>query len=182
MKVLKIILIVIAAIIVLLLSIFAYYGGFSKVEFSNEHTGGETVVYKSVTGDFSQVPLILDDVKSKLMNEYGIKVSKGYSRYYDNPEEVAVEDLRFDGGYIVNITDSTIIKEISKDLKITTIPEGKYPVAYFPFKGEMSVFVGLMRVYPEMQVYTKDNNYPENTSVIEIYDSENEVIEYRIVK
>jgi len=58
----KIVLIAILFLIVLILIIYAYYGGFKKIEFVVSKQGGEILVYENLTGDYKQSPIIMDKV------------------------------------------------------------------------------------------------------------------------
>ncbi|GHT20359.1 hypothetical protein AGMMS4957_07000 [Bacteroidia bacterium] len=45
MKIIKVALVVITIVIVLLVLVYAYFGGFKRIEFRVEAQGGETLVY-----------------------------------------------------------------------------------------------------------------------------------------
>ena len=65
------------------------------------------------------------------------------------------------------------------DYKIKTLAQGEYIVARFPFKGKMSVMIGIMKVYPAIDKYVKENGYSEKGPIAEIYDMPNKMIVYR---
>lgn len=47
-------LMLIIILLVLLLGLYAYLGGFSEIKVSTQKSGGETIVYQEVTGDYKQ--------------------------------------------------------------------------------------------------------------------------------
>jgi len=55
----------------------------------------------------------------------------------------------------------------------------KYIVTEFPHKGNMSIIVSIMKVYPALNKYMEENGYEQNVPVMEIYDMPNKKILYR---
>ncbi|MDR0874503.1 MAG: hypothetical protein LBN27_13735, partial [Prevotellaceae bacterium] len=53
-----------------------------------------------------------------------------------------------------------------------------YVVTEFPFKGGMSIMVGLMKVYPALAKYIESQNL-KDSPIMEIYDVQNKVVIYR---
>ncbi|MBN2747373.1 MAG: GyrI-like domain-containing protein [Bacteroidales bacterium] len=178
MKILKVLGILILVIIALAVGAFAYFGGFHKVEFKTVTTGGEVLVYEDMLGDYSKSPAVMDKVYSALLDNYKIETTKGIGIYFDNPQNKAVEELRSEIGCIVEPKDTALLKSIS-DFKIKVLPVQEYLVAEFPYKGGVSIIVGLMKVYPAMTNYVKENNLPVDSPVMEIYDVPNKTIQYR---
>lgn len=178
MKILKIILIIFGALIILFVGIYAYCGGFRKIEIKVENQGGETIVYESVTGDYGNTAEYTNKIYYALMNDEKIETTKGVGVFYDNPQTVDKDKLRSDVGSILDYTDSTIISKLSGKYQIRTLPEGDYIVAEFPLKGGMSFMVGIMKVYPALNKYRKEHGY-KRSPVTEIYDVPNKKIIYR---
>jgi hypothetical protein len=58
-------------------------------------------------------------------------------------------------------------------------PEQEYLSASFPWKGELSILVGLVRVYPAMNQFLEEQNLVQVGPITEIYDQKNKVIVYR---
>ena len=149
MKILKVIFIVITCLVVIVCCIFAYYGGFSKVEVSVAEEGGEILVYEVMEGDFSQSGKVMDKVYNELLNDYKIETYKGVGIYYQDPQKVEDKSLlRSDIGCIIEDADTVKLGEIGTKLLVKRIPRQKYIVTEFPMKGIPSVFVSLMKVYP----------------------------------
>ncbi len=178
MKTLKITLIILAVLVVLLLAVYVYYGGCKKIGFNIENQGGEIIVYENVTGDYSQAPEISDKVYYALLNEEKIETTKGIGIYYDNPKNVAKDKLRSEIGCIVENADSVTLSKLSEKYQVKRVPQGEFVVAEFPFKGKLSVLLGIMKVYPALDKFCKEQGYVESP-ITEIYDMPNKKIVYR---
>lgn len=179
-KAMAIILIVVAVIIIVSGGIYAYYGGFSKVVPYTAQQGGETIVYKEVIGDYKQTPSVMDEVYYSLLNDNKIETTKGFGIYYDNPRNVETSKLRSEIGCMLDEpVDSTTLVDISARYKVKIYPEDTYLVAEFPNKGMISTLVGIMKVYPALNKYAKENGFQEDSPVAEIYDMPSKKILYR---
>lgn len=53
----------------------------------------------------------------------------------------------------------------------------KSVVAEFPYKGKMSIIIGIFKVYPKLSAYIKEHKYNQ-TPIMELYDQPNERLEY----
>ncbi len=179
MKILKIVLIVIALLIAIVVVVYIYYGGLSKVVVKEEVQGGEILVYEEVTGDYAQSGKFTDKVYYALLNNEGIATTKGFGVFLDDPQQVEKSKLRSEVGCIVEGLDSTQIAKLAAKYKVRTYPKGNYITAEFPFKGHMSIMIGLMKVYPQIDKYIKENAISDKGSIMEIYDVPNKKIIYR---
>ena len=177
-KIMKIILIVIAILVVLIIVMYAYYGGFSKISFRMDNQGGETIVFESVTGDYSQTPKVSDKIYYALLNEEKIETTKGIGIYFDNPQKVAKDKLRSEIGCIIENADSVTLARLTEKYQVKTLPQSNFVVAEFPFKGKLSVMFGIMKVYPALDKFCKEHGYNESP-ITEIYDVPNKKIIYR---
>lgn len=180
MKILKIVLSVVVILIAVLTIVYAYYGGFSTVRINTEEQGGEIFVYTDVTGDYSNTGTYSNEVYYTLLNDYNIETYKGCGIYLDNPKDVDTDKLRSEVGCIVEFKDSTKIEQVKEKYKVKILPKGKYVVSEFPLKGTPSFIVGIMKVYPALEEYYKNNNITVANPAMEIYDVPNEKIIYRI--
>ncbi|GHT50483.1 hypothetical protein AGMMS49982_05880 [Bacteroidia bacterium] len=174
----KVALIIIAIVIVLLVLIYAYFGGFKRIEFRVEAQGGEMLVYEDMTGDYGQSGAVTDRVYHALLDDYGIATTQGFGIYYDNPKDVEKSKLRSEVGCIVADLESTTASKLLERFKVKTYPITNCIVTEFPYKGMMSIFVGIMKVYPALAQYAKENGYAGG-AVMEIYDVPNKTIIYR---
>lgn len=171
-------LIILGAVAVLLVLVYAYYGGFKKINFHVETSGGETMVYESVTGDYSQTPKYTDKIYYALLNDEKIETTKGIGIFYDNPKNVAKDQLRSEVGCLLENADSTVISKLSGRYKLKTLPVDDYIVAEFPMKGGLSFMVGILKVYPALNKFSLENGF-NDSPITEIYDVPNKKITYR---
>ena len=178
MKIMKVILIIFTILVVLLIAIYAYYGGFEKISFRIENQGGEAVVYENVTGDYSQSPKVSDRVYYTLLNNEKIETTKGFGIYYDNPKNVAKDKLRSEIGCIIENADSATLARLSEKYQVKTLPQSEFVVTEFPFKGKLSVLIGILKVYPALDKFNKEHGYIESP-IIEIWDIPNKKTIYR---
>lgn len=179
MNFLKIAIIVVAFALFAFFAIYAYYGGFSKIRCKIIETGGETLVYKECKGDYKQVSKEMNTVYYSLLNDYKLETTKGFGIYFDNPKKINKNELRSEMGCIVEKGDTARLSSLGAELMVKTLPVEKYLVVEFPYKGMMSVLVGIMKVYPAINKYLKDKGYGEDGFVMEIYDIPNKKVEYR---
>jgi DNA gyrase inhibitor GyrI len=171
-------LIIIVSIIVLLVVVYAWYGGFKSVTCQVEARGGETMVYKDITGPYKQSGVVMDEVYKTLL-ENGIETYKGVGVYYDNPQKVEAAKLRSEAGCIIEDIDLDKLAVIDGVFKTKVLPQKKYVVTEFPYKNKMSVLFSILKVYPALAKYSRDQGIPEEGAVMEIYDIPNKRILYR---
>jgi len=175
----KFIIITVVVLIIIAIVFLAYFGGFKKLTISIAKVGRETLVYESINGNYKQSGQVMDKIYYSLLNNEKIKTFLGFGTYYDNPKEVEESKLRSEAGCVLNIADSSIIDQLKRSYKIKILEEKKYMVTEFPYKGKISVFFSIMKVYPALQKYAKENNLQEDSPVTEIYDIPNKRILYR---
>lgn len=179
MKVLKVILGVILVLVIILVIAYAFFGGFKKIECNVIQNGGEVFVYEELKGDYAQSAVVMDKIYYDLLDNYKLETFKGCGIYYNNPQTTDVADLRSDVGCLLEAKDSNKVEVLEAKFKIKTLPQGDYIVTGFPFKGKMSVMIGIMKVYPAINKYVKENGYSEKGPITEIYDMPNKMIIYR---
>jgi hypothetical protein len=179
MRIMKIILIVVAVLIALILIIYTYYGGFKKIEFVVSEQGGETLVFENLTGDYKQSPVIIDKIYNNLLKNDKIETTKGFGIYYDNPQKVEISKLRSEIGCILEEKDSSRVAELKSKYLVKTYPKASYLVTEFPYKNGISIFIGIMRVYPAMGAAIQKEGLSDKGAVMEIYDLPNKKIIYR---
>jgi hypothetical protein len=78
----------------------------------------------------------------------------------------------------VENADSVTIAKLSMKYQVKILPESKYIVTEFPFKGGMSIMVGIMKVYPAIAKYIEKKDLKDGY-IMEIYDCPNKIITYR---
>lgn len=175
----KIVLIIIAVSALVLLAIYSWLGGFKKIRFSLEEAGGEVLVYESHTGDYKNAGKVIDKMYYALLNEEKVECFRGFGIYYDNPQKVEKEKLRAEVGNILENPAPEVLTQLTPKYNIKTLDKQKYLVAEFPYKNQMSIIMGIMKVYPALNRCIRENNLSEEGFVMEIYDIPGEKIIYR---
>lgn len=170
--------VIVLIIIALLLGLYAYYGGFYEIEIKAETVGGETIVYKKVTGDYKQTSSVTNEVYDYLFHHLKIETYKGIGIFYDNPKNVEREELKSEVGCVIETNDVNRLEKIHCKYEIKQLLCTQSIVIEFPYKGGFSVLIGLIRVHPKLEKYVKTHNLPD-TPIIEIYDIPNRKIIYR---
>ena len=174
----KMAIVIVFIIIGLLIVMIGIFGGFYKVNIQTVNTGGEILVYENVTGSYNQASKISNKVYYELLNNFKIETTKGFGIYYDNPKNMDKNKLRSEVGCIVENIDNDTLEKIDGNFQIKTLPNENYLVAEFPFKGFLSIMIGMIKVYPKMGKYISENGF-EDGPIMEIYDVQNKKIIYR---
>lgn len=170
--------VIVAIVVIAILSIYAYFGGFSTVKVRTEVAGGEVIVYKEVKGTYKKTPDITNEIYYYLLNELGIETYKGIGIFYDNPKEVEKGKLRSESGCIIEAGDIERLNPDECKYRIQTLATDTVITAELPFKGTLSIFMGFIKVYPAIEEYARAQNMG-NGPIIEIYDVLNKKIIYR---
>jgi len=164
-----------ALVLVILCSVFyiVQAGLFAKIEVKTvepENHAAMVVAYKSARGPYKGAGEIFTDICSIIMNRDHIGI------YYDDPDAVAGNDLRYAVGAILATgsedPDPAELEAVSKQgYKIAHFPKPNYVVlAEFPFTNTLSIYMGIFRVYPKLKEYIATHGlcaYP----ALEIYTS-----------
>jgi effector-binding domain-containing protein len=179
MKVIKIILYVIVSLLIISAMMYANYNGFSNVRFQIKKEGGEKLLYREVSGPYSQTGAELNKIKFDLNKEFKIESIREFGMYLDDPRKVDKDKLRSEVGCILEDADTAQIFWLKSKFKIKVCPVKEYITTEFPYKGRISIMIGLMKVYPAIMKYAKANGYAETGPVMEVYDKPNNKIWYR---
>lgn len=175
----KIAIILLGILIFAGVAFYGYYGGFTTPQISVITAGGETLIYEKIEGDYKQSGVLMDKIYYSLLNEDQIETYKGFGIYYDNPQKVAVNELRSEAGCILEEKDLDKLPELQKKYPIRSFPSTKYLVTEFPYKNNFSVLFSLIKVYPALNRFALENGFSEDSAVMEIYDIPNHKIIYR---
>ena len=178
MKIVKIIIGIIVAITLILVLGIANYGGFTRIKVTEQEVGREKLVYVSLRGPYSETAPVMYKLEDQLRKE-NVETFKGFGIYYDNPRFVKKDSLRSDVGCVLESADTAKVFWLRAKFGIMTLPKRKYITVEFPFKGSPSIMLGVLRVYPALNKYVKDNGYSEKEPIMEIYDRLNHKIIYR---
>lgn len=164
---------------IVLVSFYAYYGGFKAVTCRMEKQGGEILVYKQMKGDYARSGKVMDEIYYALLNDFEIETFKGFGIYYDNPQKVEKSHLRSEVGCILEPQDSSRMEELKKHFEVRRFPEKTYVVTEFPNKGKPSVMMGIFKVYPAINKFVETAGLNKEGAVMELYDMPNNIIMYR---
>ncbi len=148
---------------------------FSK--YIKKNIGPYLLVYKKHTGDYKNVGPVMDELYYDLKNNYDIETTKGFGLYYDNPQKVEKAKLRSIVGCVVEGRSVEDLIKVSNKYGVKKYPSSKSVVAEFPYKGKMSIIIGIFKVYPKLSAYIKEQKYTQ-TPIMELYDQANKKIEY----
>lgn len=153
----------------------AWTGFFSNTELVEKKMGPYFMVYEDHKGAYKGTADIMDDIYYQLLEEDNIEAFKGFGIYFDNPKETAEEELRSLAGCIVETADTAKVKALGNKYKIMEIPERRYVTAEIRHRGQLSIFAGIVKVYPSIEKYMKGKNYP-SVPAMEIYDRNKTII------
>jgi len=179
--IMKKILLVFTAIIVVILigaGVMLYRAGaLVEVNISEKLKGPYTFVYAERVGDYSESGKLMDEINKDLNENFKIEPTKGMGIYYDNPKKVAKENLRSELGVILDDGDVKLLEVLSTKYKIKVLKLQEYIVAEFPFENQMSIYVGMFKVYPKLEKYIEQKNL-RSREMVEVYDVPNKKILY----
>lgn len=175
---LKKILIAVAIIALGTLWFFDSMSAFEKIYIEKTITGGESFIYKEVSGNYKQSGKVMKEIYDVLLSK-GISSNIGIGVYYDNPKQVKEEKLRSEVGIIIEESFRQKIEEVTHNYKIKQTNKGEYLQAEFPYKSMISIFIGMYKFYPELKKEIDKNGYKQGVCS-EIYDMKNQKIYYRM--
>ncbi|HQP47106.1 MAG TPA: hypothetical protein PKX12_00140 [Spirochaetota bacterium] len=163
---------IINAVIMVLAGFFIaliYSGLFSTVDISEREIGPFILVYQHHTGDYAGTGDIQNTIYQTLRKEFNVSATKGFGQYYDDPKKVPAEKLRSIAGCILEPEYRDRIPAIAKKYIVSEYKKTKSVVAVFPYKNQLSIFLGVLRVYPALDKYIQHKGYPFSPA-LEIYD------------
>jgi len=156
-------------IVVLVVVYLAYYGLFAGVDIKEVKKGPYVFVYGKHIGPYKDSGKVADRIYKSLLNDNKIETFKGIGIYYDKPGTVDESKLRSVSGCIIEEGSLSKIDSLKGKYKIGKLPESTYITVEFPFKGLMSIMIGIFKVYPKLEVYFSEKGY-DPVPMIEIYD------------
>jgi hypothetical protein len=167
-----------AVISALIIIIYSWNGGFRKIKFSEGDSGGETIVYQNVTGDYSVTDGVARKLHKYLNETMHISSEKCFSMYSTNPHVIEKNEIKSEAGCIV--TDTSKLASLSSMYKYRTIAVEKYVTATLPYKCKISALIYMLKVYPRLYDYMKSKGYDISAPVSEIFDFKNGTATYRM--
>jgi DNA gyrase inhibitor GyrI len=172
------VLIVLGASLALGLAALWNFGAFSTVTVSERTMPRATIVYAKHIGDYGKIRSVIDSTYLTLLTKGKIASPRGFGLYYDNPREAPQEKLRSLGGCMVDSQDESRADSLkTRGYKTAHLPPAKAVYAEFPYKGPLSILIGVVKVYPRMMKYASERKI-DPRPVMEIYDLSRRRIEY----
>jgi len=159
----------------------AWCGLFARITVQERDEGPFLLVYKKHIGDYKNIGPILDNVYYTLRDEHDLTTTRGFGLYYDNPQLVDKTNLRSLGGCIVDgLTPEELqvrYPDVKESFVVAEFPAALSVAAEFPYRGMVSVILGIFRVYPRLHGWMKKYKR-RSVPVMEIYDTPNRKITY----
>jgi len=177
----KLTLIIILIVIFAVIAFLGYYGLFYSVKVLKTKAGPFYFVYEDYNGAYKNTKEVMDKIYYRLLNEDGIETYKGAAIYFDNPKEVAEENLRSQAGCLLEIKDIDQLEEISEKYRVRQFAKAEYVHSEFPFKGVVSIMFSIMKVYPAIGEYMTENKIKNGEGILEVYDMPNKKILYYVI-
>lgn len=147
MKLLKIVGIVIALIGAAIIGMYAYLGGFSKVEVTRGEFGPEKIIFFIHKGPYRNLAASWMEFE-KQVKAAGLAECESLAVYLD-PPTVPEEKLRSVLACRTSGLPESERLALEKTFKSFTIPRLTGLSSTFPFKSNFSYMLGPMKVYPE---------------------------------
>lgn len=155
----------------------SWAGLFTEIKISEEKAGPFFLAYDVSVGPYKKSADVMDRIYNTLLGEKGVSATTGFGLYYDKPGTVPEEKLRSIAGCIVEKEYQNKLLAPSPKFRTGSLPESNAIVARFPYKGKVSVLIGVFRVYPELSRYMSEKGVAPGP-VMELYDVKNGTISY----
>lgn len=169
----------IIALFVICLGFLVRSGLFAEIKITKEKVEPIMFAYNVSIGPYKKTAAVMDRIYDTLLGEKGVPTTRGFGLYFDKPGTVPDEKLRSIAGCIIEKEHQSKLLAPSKKFGTGIIPETNAIVARFPYKGKLSIILGVSKVYPELEKYLAANKI-NSGPVMEIYDSEKSIISYII--
>ncbi|MEK7474600.1 MAG: GyrI-like domain-containing protein [Candidatus Coatesbacteria bacterium] len=160
-------LVVVLLVLVVVLGYLGYAGLFSPVTVSEQETGPFSLMLQSQQGSYRQTPATIEAVRAAARS-VGVEPEAACGIFLDNPREVKTADLRAQVGLVIAAKDREKIRRLPAAITYKHLEKAKCLVAEFPFRAGLSVWLGVMRVYPALNQAAAARNL-ERVPALEIY-------------
>jgi DNA gyrase inhibitor GyrI len=149
-----------AAFVLPLLLVYAWWGGFSPVEVvPGQVRGPYTYAYLEHTGDYAKLPDQQAKVEKALLAA-NIQPGLAITVLYSNPDVVAIGDRRARTGYLV--PDGSVVAE---PVRLDTIPARPVLLA----RVRAAVLLAPSRIYQALDEYQQARGQGIRMPTVEIY-------------
>lgn len=153
------------------LGLLGYYGAFRRVEIGEEEVGPFHLAFKENVGDYRATGTIVPQVQGALAQR-GFGATERFAVYFDDPKTTKKEELRSEAGCIVQASDAARVEGLGDEIRYREVPRQQAVVARFPFKGFLSVFMGVFKVDPALKAYRSQHAYRQVPVMVIYGDTE----------
>lgn len=168
---------IVLGLVLVLVGLWGYSGGFSKPVVVEKQVPAMTMAVKEHKGAYTKTKQPMDEVYTDLV-ALGVEPTRGVGVYYDDPAMVAEEDLRSEVGSVLEGLDEDKLMEVKEKMMVKEYDQMQAMVVEFPIKTMLSYMIGPMKVYPVIQEHWQGKGYEESEIGIEVYDIPNKTITY----
>lgn len=172
-----VLLVALIILVALNLIFFGYFGAFTKIVVAKETRPSAVLAYQTYQGKYSKVGPVMNALYADLIRDFQVSPTRGFGLYYDDPREVAAEQCRAVVGCVLDDTEDEKMAQIRERFSVVEMPESQALVVRFPYKGSLSIILGVLRVYRPLLKQIERQNIGSGP-IMEIYDMPNCVIEY----
>ena len=164
---LKKVLLSLSVLLFLVFIFLIYLGAFKQVEIKEQAMGPYYLVYQENTGSYTPTGKIIEKVFNELQ-EKKIDGTKGFGIFYDDPKTTEKSIQRSEAGCVVSREDYNKLTQ-TDSLKLKEFKEQKCLVATFPYRNFLSIYLGILKVYPAFNNKLEELKI-KRTYGFEIYD------------
>ena len=162
-------LIIIVLFCLFVIFLYLMYSGLFLKPFIDEHYIEKfPVAFIRKKGDYKNAGKVMDEVYFRLKDK-GILTEKGFGLYFDNPNDVKKDDRNYFAGVVLTDEQYKKYKQVDSNIETAIVYPGDSVVARFVYRTRISVFLAVIKVYPAIEKYIKDNNLSTG-AIIELYD------------
>ena len=151
----------------------AYAGLFEKVTIEEREMGPYTVLVKPQRGSYKQTPQTMKEVV-EAVKAAGLTSYKGFGLYYDSPKKVDEENLRAEVGVVLPEEEISKVQNLATQFQLKNIPAQNSVVVKFPYRIDLSILLGIFKVYPLLTKYVEDKGYNPPYG-LEVYNKGQEI-------
>lgn len=152
----------------------AYSGLFAKVEFKESDFSSFVFAFKRHQGDYAKIGFEMKALEKELKKNK-VEYKEGIGIFFDNPKEIAKDDLRSVAGVVLPSSSIERAKEIG--LEVAEYPNASGVLGELPYKSPLSVMLGVFKIYPKFDEYAQENSV-KTGAVIEVYDNKRKKLLY----
>lgn len=172
--------IVLGTVLLLILAVLAFNGGFQSTDVKLEREGGYRLIgiyhkgpYEKIGEAFNKVGLAARKLgwKDSTTEEMLATDRLTLGVYFDDPTTKPKDSLlSFAAIQIFNSADSLAVSKWLKDAKYLEIPKGEALICDQKTTGMLSMMIAAMRAYPALGDYAKEHSTKDPiTHVFEVY-------------